>query len=161
MADPSWPRPLDGRYAAARGGSWNAPGSFPVVYLFGSVALARSFVLAKHDGAPYSVLDMQEDARPILIETDVETVRFVDIVTDRGCAAARLPTTYPRDENGDEVGWERCRPIGHAAWGQGEPGIARRSATARPGDVGEELAWFQRSSRLTAAGRRRFDEWFS
>ena len=160
VADPDWPRPLDGRYSAERGGRWNAPGSFPVVYLFGTVELARSFVLHKHRGLPYSVLDMPSDRRPVLVHTEVPEDAYVDVVTDRGCVAASLPSTYPLDEHGAEVPWERCRPIGRIAWDQGEPGIACRSASARPNDIGVELAWSQRETRLTVARRQRFDEWF-
>jgi RES domain-containing protein len=161
VANPAWRRPLEGRYAAERGGRWNAPGSFPVVYLFSTVELARSFVLNKHRGLPYSVLDMAPDRRPVLVHTDVPEDAYVDLVTDRGCVAASLSSRYPLDENAVEVPWERCRPIGQAAWDQGEPGIACRSASARPGDLGEELAWFERVRRLRAAGRRGFDEWFA
>lgn len=161
VADPDWRRPLEGRYSAERGGQWNAPGSFPVVYLFTSTELARSFVLHKHRGLPYSVLDMAPDRRPVLMHTDVPEDVFVDIVTDRGCVAASLPTTYPLDEKGEGIAWERCQPIGQAAWDQGEPGIACRSASARPADPGEELAWFERETRLRSASRRAFDEWFA
>jgi len=132
-----------------------------VVYLFSTTELARSFVLHKHRGLPYSVLDMARDRQPVLVHTDVPNDAFVDVVTDRGCVAASLPATYPRDENGEEIPWQRCRPIGQAAWDQEEPGIACRSASARPGDPGEELAWFERETRLRSAGRRAFDEWFA
>jgi hypothetical protein len=132
-----------------------------VVYLFTSTELARSFVLHKHRGLPYSVLDMAPDRRPVLMHTDVPEDVFVDIVTDRGCVAASLPTTYPLDEKGEGIAWERCQPIGQAAWDQGEPGIACRSASARPADPGEELAWFERETRLRSASRRAFDEWFA
>src|SRR6266511_5715685 len=67
VADPDWRRPLEGKYSAEQGGRWNAPGSFPVVYLFGTTELARSFVLQKHRGLPYSVLDMAPDRRPVLV----------------------------------------------------------------------------------------------
>jgi RES domain-containing protein len=160
VADPDWRRPLEGRYAKERGGRWNAPGSFPIVYLFSTVELARSFALHKHRGLPYSVLDMAPDRFPVLVQTQVPEQAHVDVVTNRGCVAATLPPTYPLDEHGTEVPWDRCRPIGQAAWGQGEPGIACRSASARPGDAGEELAWFQRETRLRSSGRQRFDEWF-
>lgn len=132
-----------------------------MVYLITTLELARSFVLYKHRDLPYSVLDMPPDRRPVLIQTEVPEDRFVDIVTDRGCVAASFPTTYPLDEHGVEIPWERCQPIGQAAWDQGEPGIACRSASARAGDPGEELAWFQRDARLRSAGRQRFDEWFA
>jgi RES domain-containing protein len=161
VADPDWLRPLDGRHSTTRGGRWNPPGSFPVVYLFGTVELCRSFVLHKHRGLPYSVLDMSPEKRPILVETDVARDRFVDVVTDRGCIAVGLPPTYPREADGTRIGWERCRPIGQAAWDRGEPGVACRSASARPGDPGEELAWFRRDRALQRAGRLPFDDWFA
>jgi len=103
---------------------------------------------------------MAPDRRPVLVHADVPEDAHVDVVTARGCMAASLPSTYPLDERGTEVPWERCRPIGQAAWDQGEPGIACRSASARSDDTGEELAWFQRESRLRSKDRQRFDEWF-
>lgn len=160
VADPEWRQPLEGRYSAERGGRWNAPGSFPVTYLVSTVELARSFVLHRYRGLPYSVLDLVPERRPVLVHADVPEDRFVDIVTDPGCAASGLPSTYPVDESGVEP-WNTCQPIGMTAWQQGEPGIACRSASAREGDSGEELAWFQRDSRLRSAARQEFDDWFA
>lgn len=161
VADPTWARPLDGRYARDRGGRWNPPGSFPVVYLFGALDVARSFVLTRFEGHPYSAFDMRAEAGPDLVETDVPEDRFVDVVTDEGCRAAGLPASYPREADGSAVGHERCRPIGQAAWDRGERGIACRSATARTNDAGEELAWFARGPRgLRTRRRRRFGDWF-
>jgi RES domain-containing protein len=162
VADPSWLRPLDGRFARERGGRWNAPGSFAVVYLFGALDVARSFVLARFEGHPYSAFDLRQEAGPDLVETDVPEDRFVDVVTDEGCRAAGLPVTYPREQDGAIVSHERCRPVGLAAWDGAEPGIACRSATARPNDAGEELAWFARGPRgLRTRRRTSFGEWFA
>lgn len=162
VADPSWVRPLDGRYARDRGGRWNPPGSFAVVYLFQALDVARSFVLGRFEGHPYSAFDLRPEAGPDLVETDVPPDRFVDVVTDDGCRAAGLPTSYPREADGSTVPHERCRPIGQAAFDQGEPGIACRSATARPNDAGEELAWFDRGPRgLRTRRRRPFPDWFA
>jgi RES domain-containing protein len=163
VADPSWRLPLDGSYAAERGARWNPPASFPVVYLCSTEQIARANVLRRFDGLPYSVLDLLPDRRPALVETDVRTHRAVDVVTDAGCRAAGLPETYPLDADGSEVGWARCQPIGRTAWDRGEPAIACRSAAARPGDEGEELAWFVhgREDRLRVRRRRTFDEWFA
>lgn len=162
VADPSWLRPLDGRYARDRGGRWNAPGSFPVVYLFSALDVARSFVFARFEGHPYSAFDLRPESGPDLVETDVPEDRFVDVVTDDGCRAAGLPVTYPRDDDGAPVPHERCHPIGGRAFDQGEPGIACRSATARPSDEGEELAWFARGPRgLRTRRRRAFADWFA
>lgn len=163
VADPSWRSPLDGRFAAERGARWNPPDSFPVVYLCSSIEIARANVLRRFDGLPYSALDLLPERRPILVDTDVGDHRAVDVVTDAGCRAAGLPTTYPREADGTEVGWERCRSVGRIAWQQGEPSIACRSAAARPDDEGEELAWFVHgpADRLRVRGRRPFDEWFA
>lgn len=160
MADPNWTRPLQGKYSAERPGRWNLSDSFPVVYLVGTVELARSFVMGKHRGLPYSVLDMVENRRPILVETDVPTDRFVDVVTDRGCQSVGLPMSYPWDSRGRKISWGRCQPIGRAAWEQDEPGIACRSASARRNDPGEELAWFERDEEPRTWTRRRFEDWF-
>jgi RES domain-containing protein len=162
VADPDWRQPLDGSYAAERGGRWNPPASFPVGYLCSSVPVARANVLRRFDGLPYSVLDLLPDRRPILVETEVRDHRAVDVVTDAGARAAGLPTTYPRDADGNEVGWDRCQLVGRTAWDQGETSIACRSAAA-PVDEGEELAWFVRGrrDRLRVRRRRPFDEWFT
>lgn len=161
VADPAWRRPLEGHHSQRHGGRWNEEGSFPVVYLFTAVDVARSFVLYKHRDLPYSVLDMVPDRQPVLVGTDVPDGRHVDIVSDRGCVAAGLPASYPREADGMDIPWARCQPIGQAAWDQGEPGIACRSATARVGDIGHELAWFERDQRLRSADRQRFDEWIA
>jgi len=162
VADPSWQRPLDGRHARERGGRWNPPGSFPVVYLFGAIDIARSFVLTRFEGQPYSAFDLRPESGPDLVEADVPEAGFIDVVTDAGCRAAGLPITYPRADDGSPVAHERCQPVGRAAWDQGEHGIACRSATARGGDTGEELAWFARGPRgLRTSRRRPFTEWFA
>ena len=161
VADPSWLRPLDPRYAREHGGRWNAPGSFPVVYLFQALDVARSFVLARFEGHPYDAFDLVPEAGPDLVETDVPEDRFVDVVTDEGCRAAGLPVTFPWDDDGALVPHQRCRPIGQRAWNGGEPGIACRSATARPNDTGEELAWFAHGPKgLRTRRRRAFADWW-
>jgi hypothetical protein len=162
VADPTWLRPLDGRYARERGGRWNAPGSFAVAYLFGAIDVARSFVLTRFDGHPYSAFDLRPESGPDLVETDVPEDRFVDVITDEGCRSAGLPATYPREEDGSPVPHERCQPIGGAAFDADEPGIACRSATARARDEGEELAWFARGPRgLRTRRRLAFADWFA
>ena len=167
MADPSWRRPLDGRFAAERGARWNPPRSFPVVYLCSTVEIARANVLRRFARLPYSPLDLLPERRPVLVETDVRAHRAVDVVTDAGCRAAGLPVTYPRvspgEAGGADVGWDRCRQVGRAAWDQGEASIACRSAAARPGDRGEELAWLVHApeDRLRVARRRSFYDWFT
>jgi hypothetical protein len=162
VADPGWRRPLDPSFAAARGGRWDPPGSFPVVYLCRTRTVARQLVLNRFEGLPYGLLDVRPDRRPVLIETDVAEHRAVDVVSDAGCRAASLPATYPLDENGRTIGWDRTRPIGTAAWEQGERSIACRTAALGSAGDGEELAWFVRTQtdRLAVSGRRAFDGWF-
>ena len=160
MADPGWKDPLSGEFARRLGGRWNPPGGFAVVYLNGDVRVARANVLARFAGLPYGPEDLEPSAAPVLVSTDVEPDDFADLVSDAGCVAAGLPVTYPEDAAGLPVPHEACRPVGRAAWDEGLPGIACRSAApAAPAD-GEELAWFPRGRRLNALGVRRFDDWF-
>jgi hypothetical protein len=162
VAHPDWRRPLDPSFAAVRGGRWNPPVSFPVLYLCRTAAVARAVVLGRFDGLPYGLLDLRPDRRPVLIETDVPSHRAVDVVTDAGCRAVSLPETYPYDSRGRKIAWERTQPIGAAAWEDGERSIACRSAALPKGGDGEELAWFvrDRTDRLAVSARRAFDDWF-
>jgi RES domain-containing protein len=161
IADPGWADHLDGRYARDRGGRWNAPGSFPVVYLNGSVDVARANLYKRLADQPYGPEDLDPEHAPLLVSTQVRLALFADVITSRGCESAGLPATYPRDRRGREVSWARCQPIGQAAWGAGLAGVACRTAarTAPPG--GEELAWFQRGRRRLRPKRSlTFEEWF-
>ncbi|MGZ5296673.1 MAG: hypothetical protein ACXWYT_07135 [Actinomycetota bacterium] len=163
VADPAWRRPLDPAFAAERGGRWNPPGSFPVLSLCATVEMVRANVLRTFAGLPYGLLDLLPDRRPALVETDVPRRRAVDVVTDAGCRAAGLPISYPFDGRARVIGWDRTRPVGAAAWEQGEAAIACRSAALPRSERGEELAWFvrRRSDRLRTARRHAFDDWFS
>lgn len=156
IADPDWPEPLDASYALARGGRWNPPGSFPVLYLNAEMGTARANVDRRFEGLPYSVLDLLPDRRPMVVSADVPAQDFVDIVTDRGCEAAGLPKSYPRHANGREVSHGRCRPIGAEAHEQGLSGIASRSAAR---SNGEELAWFT-DLPVPPVRRWAFDDWY-
>jgi hypothetical protein len=162
VADPDWRRPLDPTFAAVRGGRWNPPDSFPVLYLCATPAVARAVVLGRYAGLPYGLLDLRPDRRPVLIETDVRSHRAVDVVTEAGCRAVSLPVTYPYDSRGRKVAWDKTQPVGEAAWEQGERSIACRSAALPKGEDGEELAWFvrERTDRLTVSARLAFDDWF-
>lgn len=160
VADPDWDDPLDGSFAAERGGRWNPPGSFAVVYLCATVEVARANALRKLEGLPYGLLDLRSDRRPDLVAAEVPDARPVDVVTDAGCRAAGLPATYPKDGRGREVPWTRCQPVGSAAWSQGEPGIVCRTAASV--ERGEELAWFpDHGGALRLLTRRAFDDWFA
>jgi hypothetical protein len=160
VADPDWDDPLSGKCAKARGGRWNPPGSFPVVYLNADERVARANVLHRFDGLPYGPEDLEPAAAPVLVSTVVPEDEFVDVVDDAGCAAVGLPPTYPVDEEGAPVPHEACRPVGQAAWDAGLPGIACRSAAPAAPPGGEELARFDRGEPLEPLGVRRFPDWF-
>ena len=164
VAGVDWTDPLDGSYSMARGGRWNAPGAFPIVYLCATKGVARAYLSRKYHGFPYSVDEFAPGAGPDLVTTSVPHATVVDVVTPAGCTAAGLPQTYPLDATGHEVPWPPCQTLGQRWWTAGEPGIACPSATlvtqeGRPQSAGEELAWFQRGI-LPMTARVAFDAWF-
>ncbi len=139
VADPGWDDPLDASFAVERGGRWNPPGSFPMLYLCATAMVARANVFRRFEGSPFGVLDLRPDRRPDLVEVDVPDLRAVDVVTAAGCRAVGLPATYPFDGR-RRIGWERTQPIGLRAFDEGEEAIAARSAALAEGERGEELA---------------------
>jgi hypothetical protein len=153
VADPDWVDPLNGRYAAERGGRWNPPESFPVVYLTSAIEVARAYVFLKLEGQPYGPEDMRRG--PVLVRTRVPEDRYVNAVTDAGLRDIGLPTTYPRDGRRRLIPWRRCQPIGLEAWEKGFPGVAARSAR----ENGEELAYFGKR-KLRRGAIREFTDWF-
>lgn len=160
VADPDWDDPLNGAYAKARGGRWNAPDAFPVVYLNGDVRVARANVLQRFAGLPYGPEDLEPSAGPLLVSTVVPRDEFVDGLSDAGCSAVGLPPTYPVDEGGAPVLHAACQPVGQDAWDAGLPGIACRSAAPAAPLRGEELARFGRGEPLTPFDVRGFLDWF-
>ena len=172
VADPDWQDPLDGRHAAQRGGRWNPPESFPVVYLCRTVAVARANVFRLLEGQPYGPEDLQPESAPVLVRTTVPEDRYLNVVTDAGCRDAGLPTTYPYDSRRRIVPQRRCQPIGLRAWEAGLPGVAARSAAPLDARallrrsrgatrlvLDEELAYFGRR-RLRRGAVRPFERWF-
>ncbi len=159
VADPHWEDPLDGRPAALRGGRWNPPESFPVVYLCRTVAVARANVARLLRGHPYGPEDLRPEAGPVLVTAAAREDRYLNVVTDAGCAAVGLPRTYPRDGRGRTISHRRCQPIGLEAHERGLPGIAARSAAPTAPAGGEELAFFGRRG-LRRRGLASFERWF-
>jgi hypothetical protein len=155
VADPTWDDPLEGRFAADRGGRWNPPESFPVVYLCRSIEVARANVYRKLARQPYGPEDLRPETGPVLVRTRVPDDRYLNAVTDAGLRDLGLPRTYPLDSRRRTVPWQRCQPIGLRAWDAGLPGVAARSAAA----TGEELAYFGRR-RLRRGAVRSFENWF-
>lgn len=160
VADPDWEDPLSGAFAKVRGGRWNKPRAFPVVYLNGDERVARANVLQRFADLPYGPEDLEPSAAPALVSTVVPEDEFVDVVSDAGCEAAGLSPTYPLDEDGAPVPHDACRPVGQEAWDAGLPGIACRSAAPAAPRGSEELAWFARGEPLTPLEVRRFTEWY-
>jgi RES domain len=160
VAEQGWADPLDGMPGVVKGGRWNPPGSFPVVYLNESVQLARKFVAHKLRGHPYGPEDLELTAGPALAATNVPSELRVDVVTDSGCRQAGLPSTYPTTSKGNVIPHETCWPIGNEAWRIGESGIACRSATTGATTSEEELAWFQRERQLPKGEVLLFGDWF-
>jgi hypothetical protein len=159
VADPDWEDPLDGRAAAIRGGRWNPPESFPVVYLCRTVAVARANVYRLLAGQPYGPEDLRPGAGPVLVVTRAPERRYMNAVTDAGLAAVGLPRSFPRDGRGRIVPHRRCQPIGERAHERGLPGVAARSAAPTAPAGGEELAFFGRG-RLRRGAIMDFEEWF-
>jgi hypothetical protein len=163
VADPDWPHPLDGSYAARSGGRWNPPNSFAVVYLNRDVRVARANVARKFRGRPYGPELLAPREAPVLVHTTVAESEYGDIITDDGCVDAGLPKEYPNEPgHGGVVGWDTCQSIGLTAWGSGDLGIACRSAAPSAPADGEELEWFARpgTSPLNVESVLSFDDWF-
>ena len=158
VADPDWQDPLSPDHAQRRGGRWNAPDSFGVVYLNRTVEVARELVRTRLEARGLRAEDLRDDRGPVLVRTNVPEDRYVDAVSDRGLASAGLPRTYPLDAAGAPISHARCQAIGQSAWDGGEPGIACRSAAALF-EGAEELAFFARR-RLRKAGVQPFGDWY-
>jgi RES domain-containing protein len=160
VADPAWADPLDASYSRRHGGRWNPPAAFAVLYLCRDVETARANARRLLDGQPFTFDDLLPERLPALVETEVPEERFVDAITARGLASLDLPPTYPLDGRGRVVGHKRCQALGAASWAAGEPGIACRSAAPGAPQSGEELALFDRGTRLRRGRRQRFERWY-
>jgi RES domain len=160
LADPDWNDPLDGGFAKARGGRWNAPGAFEVLYLNADRKAARLNVERLLADQPFGPEDLDPDEAFLLVATDIPVDDYADIVTGDGCAAVGLPASFPVDADGSRIGHDRCQPIGQRAHDVGLPGIACRSCVDGAGIDDEELAYFVRATRLVETRRWHFDEWF-
>jgi RES domain len=162
LAEPSWADPLDTSYSRQRGGRWNLPGSFGVLYLNRDLRLARLQVLHKLSGHPYGVEDLDESEQHDLVDAEVGERDWLDCVTAAGLAAVGLPLTYPRHRNGRPVRHATCQPVGQAAFDDGQPGIACRSAATGGSPTDEELGVFDRDvgASVQMTGRFPFADWF-
>lgn len=162
IADPRWSDPLDPTFAQRKGGRWNPPNSFPVLYLNEDLATARSNFVAFAASQPYEPEDLRGDTGPVLVSARLPRQQAVgDVHSVEGVAAAGLAPTYPLDENGDRVGHETCQAIGEAAKESGLRGVRCRSANGTS-YAERELAWFPATarSRATQIALTPFQDWF-
>jgi RES domain-containing protein len=162
LAEPSWSDPLDTSYSKRRGGRWNAPGSFGVLYLNASDPTARLQVHHKLAGHPYAIEDLDPTEQHDLVEVHVTEADVLDCASDQGLQAVGLPASYPLDDDARPVPHEDCQPVGAAAYLEPLSGIACRSAAAGAAQPDEELAVFDRAvtHAVTQTGRRPFSDWY-
>ena len=159
VAGPGWADPLDPSFSRERGGRWNPPGRFAVVYLNSSMQLARAQLRTKLGRRGLEPEDLIPTAAPLLVDVRVPEDHYADVVTARGVQAAGLAPTYPLDAAGRVVPRETCRPFGVLAHREAIPGIACRPAVAKAPVGSEELTYFGRR-RLKLLKRRRFEDWY-
>jgi hypothetical protein len=162
LAEPAWTDPLDTSYSKARGGRWNPPGAFGALYLNRDLRVAHLRVEQALAGHPYAVEDLDEAELHDLVDLEVPEQEWLDCVNNDGLKAVGLPVSYPRQPGGRPVEHPQCQPIGQAAFNEGLPGVASRSAARLATTADEELAVFAyaRAPRVVMTRRRVFAEWF-
>jgi hypothetical protein len=162
LAEPAWTDPLDTTYSKARGGRWNPPNAFGVLYLNRGLRVARLRVEHKLAGHPYGLEDLDEAEQHDLVDVEVPRRAWLDCVSAAGLIAVALPASYPRHPDGGVVGHSECQMIGQAALDGGRPGVACRSAARGATTADEELAVFADADgpTVTMTGRRPFGDWF-
>lgn len=161
VADPNWSDPLDPTFAAAHGGRWNPPHSFPTLYLNEDVVTARSNLRHWVNEWPYEPEDLLDHAAPVLVGARLpDGQRAADAHTPAGIAALGLPSRYPLDAAGETVEHEVCQSIGASVHAAHLDGVRCRSAQT-PLGAGRELAWFPTSSdQAEPLFTLRFSDWF-
>src|SRR5271155_1081921 len=132
VCDPLWDDCCDASFSAQYGGRWNAPGSFPVLYLNATVETAKANALRVYDGEAFGLFDLNPTSRPHLQLVDLTRCTPVDAITTDGLADVGLPDTYPTG-----IDHTVCQPIGQRVYDAEHCGIACRSAAFAEG---EELA---------------------
>ena len=82
VADPDWDDPLDTDFSVATGGRWNAPGTFPVLYLNETLGAARAnvFMRLAEQRRLGITLDMLDPlGLPVLVDVIVSPGTAVDL----------------------------------------------------------------------------------
>lgn len=165
VVDPTWSDPLNADYSRRHGGRWNAPNSYPVLYLNCSVRVARLNAeqkLAQQRDLGIDLDMLAEAALPSLVPVDVPSTRVGDLATESGLAAVGLPRSYPWNSRGEPIPHAACWHIGATAHAAGVAGLRVRSAAGGASRSDRELVWFSdNGGKLQASGRTlRFAEWF-
>ena len=165
VAEPDWDDPLDPGYALVVGGRWNAPGSYPVLYLTATLGAARANADLKFSeqlalGISLDLLD--PSVLPDLIEVEVPAGTALDLISDDGLRAVGLPVTYPLAAGGQRVSHHHCQPVGAQAHARDLDGVLARCAAEGARSDDTELAWFPRQGggAPTTGSRRPFHDWY-
>lgn len=162
ICDADWDDPLDPSYAARRGGRWNPPDSWRVLYLNEDLVTARLNLQRHLDETPFGPEDLAPASAPqVAVATLPRAQEVADVHTPAGVASVGLPADYPTDADGELVAHETCQTIGLQVRRAGLRGVRCRSARA-PLGAGREVAWFPATARSAAAlvERLAFDDWF-
>ena len=165
VADPDWDDPLDTDFSLATGGRWNAPGTFPVLYLNETLGAARANVsmrLAEQRRLGITIDMLDPLGLPVLVEVLVSSGTATDLTSDDGLAAVGLPLSYPLDAAGERVDHARCRLIGAPAHEAPHQGIRARCAAPGAARVDLELACFRDNGGFAelTGNQRPFRDWF-
>jgi RES domain-containing protein len=153
VCDPTWADACDATKAQPYGGRWNAPGSFPVLYLNANVATARANALRRYEGEAFGLFDLNPSERPHLQIVTIARCWAADAITTAGLRSLGLTDAYPKG-----VTWKACQKIGQRVYDAKLAGVACRSAAL---EGGEELALFELRALKTRHQRLRFEEWFT
>lgn len=149
VADPLWTDPLDPSFAAATGGRWNPPGSFPVLYLNADVGTARLQIDRIVADQPFTADDLDDDAYLLVAATLPRGQTCAEAVSRAGLKSVGLPPSYPLNAAGALVERGVCQPVGTEVHAAGLRGVWCVSALW-PTHGGRELAWFPATTRSRA-----------
>jgi hypothetical protein len=161
LADLAWTDPLDPTFAPVVGGRWTPVGGPPTLYFNADVDTARANVRRLCAGYSLVPEDLDDDNGYVLVAARLPAGQQVaDAHSSAGLAALGLPSTYPVDARGREVGHAACQRIGQAIFDDGLDGVHCRSAATHDGS-GRELGWFPGAgSRARRRTVRRFGDWY-
>lgn len=145
---------IDGTHAQKKGGRWNPPESYEVLYTSCTEAVAIANLRQKYRGRSFQLSHLAEEDEPDLYDLEVDQERLVDAVSEPGLHGLGLSPAYPAG-----IGHNVTQPIGASLHGEGYAGVWCRSA-AEP--TGQEIALFMDNSKKPKLVRppRRLAEWF-